>query len=88
MRSRLFAAIPNEQSSEVKQKKGEIAKASFQELLPKKASASANYFWLARRGFIKKAPKIRASTHQFPPNLPKRRLRLAQLRSTRRESLA
>jgi ADP-ribose pyrophosphatase YjhB (NUDIX family) len=63
----LFAAIPNEQSSEVKQKKGEIAKASYQELLPKKASPSAKYFWIARRGFIKKAPKIRASTHQFPP---------------------
>jgi ADP-ribose pyrophosphatase YjhB (NUDIX family) len=62
----LFAAIPNEQSSEAKQKKGEIAKASFQELLPKKASPSAKYFWLARRGSIKKAPKIRASTHQFP----------------------
>ena len=41
----LFAAIPNEQSSEVKQKKREIAKASFQELLPQKASPSAKYFW-------------------------------------------
>ena len=62
----LFAAIPTEQSSEVKQKKSEIAKASFQQLLPQKASPSAKYFWLARRGSIKKAPKIRASTHQFP----------------------
>ena len=74
----LFVAIPNGQSSEVKQKKGEIAKASFQELLPKKASPSAKYFWLARRGPIKKAPKIRASTHQFPPNLANRRLQFAQ----------
>jgi ADP-ribose pyrophosphatase YjhB (NUDIX family) len=40
----LFAAIPNEQSSEVKQKNREIAKASFHELLPQKASPSAKYF--------------------------------------------
>jgi hypothetical protein len=40
----LFAAIPDEQSSEVKQKNREIAKASFHELLPQKASPSAKYF--------------------------------------------
>src|SRR5215469_6474256 len=79
----LFAAIANEQPSGVKQKKRGIAKASFQELLPQNASPSAKYFWLARRGSIKKAPKIRASTHQFPPNLANRGLQPAQSRSTR-----
>jgi hypothetical protein len=34
--------------------------------LPKKASPSAKYFWSARKGPVKKPPKIRASTHQFP----------------------
>ena len=62
----LFAAISNEQSCEVKQKNREIVKARFHELLPQKASPSAKYFWLARRGSIKKAPKIQASRHQFP----------------------
>jgi ADP-ribose pyrophosphatase YjhB (NUDIX family) len=65
----LFAAIPDEQSNRVKQKKREITEAAFQESLPKKASPSAKYFWLARRGSIKKTPKIRASTHQFPPTV-------------------
>jgi 8-oxo-dGTP diphosphatase len=62
----LFAAFPNKRSSEVKQKQSEIKKATFQASLPKKASPSAKYFWSARKGPIKKAPRIRASTHQFP----------------------
>jgi ADP-ribose pyrophosphatase YjhB (NUDIX family) len=62
----LFAAIPNMQSSKAKQRQKEIKKAAFQISLPSKASPSAKYFWSARRGPIKKAPTIRASTHQFP----------------------
>ena len=62
----LFAAIPNLESNKVNQNNKEIKKAEFQTSLPKKASPSAKYFWSARRGGIKKAPKIRASTHQFP----------------------
>jgi ADP-ribose pyrophosphatase YjhB (NUDIX family) len=62
----LFAAIPNERSTKAKQKQKEIKKAAFQISLPGKASPSVKYFWSARRGPIKKAPKIRASTHQFP----------------------
>ena len=62
----LFAAIPHKQSSIAKQKQKEIKKAAFQLSLPSKASPSVKYFWSARRGPIKKAPKIRASTHQFP----------------------
>jgi hypothetical protein len=46
-----------------------IKKADFQASLPKKASPSAKYFWSARRGPVKKTPKIRVSTHQFPPIL-------------------
>jgi ADP-ribose pyrophosphatase YjhB (NUDIX family) len=62
----LFAAIPNERSSKAKQRPKEIKKAAFQISLPSKASPSLKYFWSARRGPIKKAPKIRASTYQFP----------------------
>ena len=62
----LFAAMPSNQSSKAKLKRKEIKKAAFQTSLPAKASPSAKYFWSARRGPIKKAPKIRASTHQFP----------------------
>ena len=62
----LFAAIPNLESIKVNQSNKEIKKTEFQTSLPKKASPSAKYFWSARRGAIKKAPKIRASTHQFP----------------------
>jgi ADP-ribose pyrophosphatase YjhB (NUDIX family) len=62
----LFAAVPNKQSSQGNQKRKEIKKATFQISLPNKASPSAKYFWSARRGPVKKAPKIRASTHQFP----------------------
>ena len=63
----LFAAVPNKSSIKVKQNNKEIRKADFQASLPKKASPSAKYFWSARRGPVKRAPKIRASTHQFPP---------------------
>jgi ADP-ribose pyrophosphatase YjhB (NUDIX family) len=63
----LFAALPNKSSTPVKQNNKEIKKADFQPSLPKKASPSAKYFWSARRGPVKRAPKIRASTHQFPP---------------------
>jgi ADP-ribose pyrophosphatase YjhB (NUDIX family) len=62
----LFAAIPNKQSSKAKQRQKEIKKAAFQKSLPSKASPSVKYFWSARRGPIKKVPKIRPSTHQFP----------------------
>ena len=63
----LFAAVPNKSSIKVKQNNKEIKKADFQASLPKKASPSAKYFWSARRGPVKKPPKIRGSTHQFPP---------------------
>jgi ADP-ribose pyrophosphatase YjhB (NUDIX family) len=63
----LFAAVPNKSSIKVKQNNKEIKKADFQPSLPKKASPSAKYFWSARRGPVEKPPKIRASTHQFPP---------------------
>src|SRR6201990_1211548 len=62
----LFAAIPNKPSSKVKQRQKEIQKTAFQISLPNKASPSVKYFWSARRGPKKKAPKVRASTHQFP----------------------
>jgi ADP-ribose pyrophosphatase YjhB (NUDIX family) len=62
----LFAAVPALQSRKVRQKQNEIKKVSFQTSLPNKASPSAKYFWSARRGPVKKAPKIRAVTHQFP----------------------
>ena len=66
----LFAAIPNKRPSKAKQKQKEIKKAAFQVSLPTKASPSVKYFWSARRGPIKKAAKIRASTHQFPTLTP------------------
>jgi ADP-ribose pyrophosphatase YjhB (NUDIX family) len=62
----LFAAIAGKRSSKVKQKQNEIKKVNYQTSLPNKASPSAKYFWSARRGPIKKAPRIRAVTHQFP----------------------
>jgi ADP-ribose pyrophosphatase YjhB (NUDIX family) len=62
----LFAAVLDKGSIRVQQKQKEIKKAGFQKSLPKHASPSAKYFWSARRGPVKKAPKIRASTHQFP----------------------
>jgi ADP-ribose pyrophosphatase YjhB (NUDIX family) len=66
----LFAAIPNKQSIKAKQRQKEIKKAAFQISLPSKASPSVKYFWSVRRGPIKKAPKIRASTYQFPAQTP------------------
>jgi len=65
----LFAAVANKSSIKVTQNNKEIKKADFQASLPKKATPSAKYFWSARRGPVKKAPKIRASTHHFPPIL-------------------
>jgi ADP-ribose pyrophosphatase YjhB (NUDIX family) len=62
----LFAVVSNEQPVNVKKTQKEIKKAGFQAALPKKASPSAKYFWSARKGPVKKPPKIRASTHQFP----------------------
>jgi ADP-ribose pyrophosphatase YjhB (NUDIX family) len=59
----LFAAVPNKRSTKVNQNNKEIKKADFQASLPKKASPSAKYFWSARRGPVKRTPKIRASTH-------------------------
>ena len=66
----LFAAVAGPRSGKAKQKQNEIKKASFQRSLPNKASPSAKYFWSARRGPVKKAPKIRAVTHQFPATTP------------------
>jgi ADP-ribose pyrophosphatase YjhB (NUDIX family) len=86
----LFAAIPNKQSVKAKQRQKEIKKAAFQIALPSKASPSVKYFWSARRGPIKKAPKIRASTYQFPaqtPNeYPKRMEIVAKKKRRRRTS--
>jgi ADP-ribose pyrophosphatase YjhB (NUDIX family) len=65
----LFAAILNKERIKAKQKQKEIKKAGFQKSLPQKASPSAKYFWSARRGPLKKAPKVQASTHQFPAPL-------------------
>ena len=62
----LFAALSNKQSTKVKQTQKEIRKAGFQAALPNKASPSVKYFWSARKGPVKKPPKIPASTHQFP----------------------
>lgn len=62
----LFAAIPNKQPSKAKQRQKEIGKATFQASLPNKASPSAKYFWSARRGLVKRKPKIRALTYEFP----------------------
>ena len=62
----LFAAVSSKEAVNVKQTQKEIIKAGFQAALPKKASPSAKYFWSARKGPVKKPPKIRASTHQFP----------------------
>jgi ADP-ribose pyrophosphatase YjhB (NUDIX family) len=62
----LFAGILNKSSTKMKQKQKEITDAGFQKSLPKKASPSAKYFWSVRRGPVKKAPKVKASTHQFP----------------------
>jgi ADP-ribose pyrophosphatase YjhB (NUDIX family) len=63
----LFAAVPKGKLIKPNQNSKEIEKADYQMSLPKKASPSAKYFWSARRGPVKKAPKIRAATHQFPP---------------------
>ena len=62
----LFAALSSKEAVNVKQTQKEIKKAGFQTALPKKASPSAKYFWSARKGPVKKPPKIRASTYQFP----------------------
>src|SRR6516165_4377712 len=62
----LFAAFPNKGSINVTRQQKEIKKATFQTTLPGKASPSAKYFWSARRSPVKKAPKVQASTHQFP----------------------
>jgi hypothetical protein len=62
----LFAAVTSPRSRKVKQKQNEIKNVVFQTSLPNKASPSAKYFWSARKGSVKKPPKIRAVTHQFP----------------------
>jgi 8-oxo-dGTP diphosphatase len=64
--SLLFAAIVSPRPRKLKQKQNEIQKVSFQTALPNKASPSAKYFWSVRIAPVKKAPKIRAVTHQFP----------------------
>jgi hypothetical protein len=62
----LFATVLNKGSMKVEQKRKEIKKAGLQVFLSKRASPSAKYFCSARRSFVKKTPKIPASTHQFP----------------------
>jgi len=62
----LFAAVPYKTSNKAKLHQKEIKKATFQMSLPKKSSPSAKYFWLARKGPVKKTPKIPAATYQFP----------------------
>ncbi|HEY2122267.1 MAG TPA: hypothetical protein VGH07_01615, partial [Chthoniobacterales bacterium] len=52
-------------SSGFGKKQNEIAKAGYQLSLPRKASPSAKYFWSARKGPVKIAPSILASTHQL-----------------------
>jgi ADP-ribose pyrophosphatase YjhB (NUDIX family) len=59
----LFAAVLNGGSSRLGKSQNEIAKAGYQLSLPRKASPSAKYFWSARRGPVKIAPSIPASTH-------------------------
>ena len=66
----LFSAVPEALATKIKHKQKEIAKIGFRARLPGKASPSAKYFWSARRGFIEKPPKIKATTYQFPPSLP------------------
>jgi ADP-ribose pyrophosphatase YjhB (NUDIX family) len=56
----LFAAILNNSSLKTKQKK-EIMDACFRKSLPEKASPSAKYFWSARKGLVKQAPKVQES---------------------------
>jgi ADP-ribose pyrophosphatase YjhB (NUDIX family) len=63
----LFAAVPYKTWNTLKLHSKEIKKAAFQISLPNKSSPSAKYFWLARKGPIKRTPKIRAATYQFPP---------------------
>jgi ADP-ribose pyrophosphatase YjhB (NUDIX family) len=62
----LFSAVSNKHAAKRKPKEKEIAKIGFRAQLPKKASPSAKYFWSARKGVIKKPPKIKAATYQFP----------------------
>ena len=62
----LFAAVLNGESSGLRKRRNEIAKAGYQLSLPRKASPSAKYFWSARRGSVKIDPSIPASTHQLP----------------------
>jgi ADP-ribose pyrophosphatase YjhB (NUDIX family) len=67
----LFVGLSTDRSGKVRLKQKEIQKASYQAVLPKKASPSAKYFWSARKGAVKKPPKVRASTHQFPTTTSK-----------------
>src|ERR1700730_13262639 len=62
----LFAAVLNGGSSTPGKRQNEIAKAGYQLSLPRKASPSAKYFWSVRKGPVKIAPSIPASTHQLP----------------------
>jgi ADP-ribose pyrophosphatase YjhB (NUDIX family) len=62
----LFAAVLNVRSNSSGKRQNEIAKAGYQLSLPRKASPSAKYFWSARKGPVKDAPSIPASTHQLP----------------------
>jgi ADP-ribose pyrophosphatase YjhB (NUDIX family) len=62
----LFAATPHKRSAGLNRKEKDIKKAGFRFSLPKKASPSAKYFWSARRGPVKRPPKIRAATYRLP----------------------
>ena len=63
----LFAAVLNKGSMKVEQKRKEIKKAGLSGIsIEERASPSAKYFCSARRGLVKKTPKIPTSTHQLP----------------------
>ena len=71
----LFVGLSTDRSGKVRLKQKEIQKASYQAMLPNKASPSAKYFWSARKGPVENLPKVRASTHQFPITTSEIRLR-------------
>src|SRR5712672_1341064 len=81
----LFAAVSSKEAVNVKQTRKKLKKAGFQTALPKKASPSAKYFWSARKGPVKKPPKIRASTYQFPETPVIKQI--ADAKKTRRQTV-
>ncbi len=62
----LFAVVASKPGAKSVRRAGEIKRVSFQSSLPGKASPSAKYFWAAKKGPLKKSPKVPAALHQFP----------------------